>query len=154
MNCYLFATEPTGRQYQELIDFCCSLSAKLMFAVRDDHPSVQLVLDQLRDCYLGEERVHEWPGTVLLYGSEATIHWYAVGTTVRRAMKELASNLYSWVGHMPEDPCFFRQDGSRLLVTISHEHESYLVLAEPEHASMQRLYPSLASLLTDEGSVE
>ena len=119
--------------------------------VREPAPAIEEALRQLRPDFLKEEQVHEWPGTILLYGGQATAHWYAVSPRLRENLKALADGLFGWVGYKPEDPCFFRANGQVLLVTTSHEREAYMLLTEKEFEALQRDYPGLAAILGEEG---
>lgn len=151
MKCLVFMDEPIGPIYCALLDYCCSVAASMMIVVRESAPTIERALAELRPDFLRAERVHEWPGTVLLCGGEATAHWYAVSPRLRENLKALASGLFEWVGAKPEDPCFFRADGQVLLVTTAHERDAYMLLTEQEHEALVRQFPDLAAILCEEG---
>jgi hypothetical protein len=150
MKCYVFSAEPSGPTYDALIDFCCSAAARMMFVVQDPHPSIEQKLTHFRSDFINEERVREWPGTIL-HDGEATAYWHTVTPRLQQTLKAQADRLFAWVGYMPEDPCFFRVDGQVLLVTTSHERDAYLMLTDAEHMMIQQTFPALAAILREEG---
>lgn len=150
MRCLLFIAEPTGATYEALVDFCCALSSRMIFVVRDTHPNIEAALDVLRPDLISIERVRRWPGTELLYGGEATAYRHRVTPHLRSVLKAQVTSLFEWNGFLPEDPCFFRDDETVLLTTISHEKEAYLVLSDEEWMALSRDYSALALLLRDE----
>jgi hypothetical protein len=153
MNCYVLSEEPSGPTYDALIDFCCSTAARMMFVVQDPHPSIEQKLDCFRPDFINEERVREWPGTIL-HGGEATAYWHAVTPRLQQSLKAQATRLFEWVEYMPEDPCFFRVNGQVLLVTTSHERDAYLMLTDEERMIIQQTFPALAAILREEGEMQ
>lgn len=155
MNCYVFTTEPDGVAYAELVELCCCLTSKFILVVRDPQidpgARIEQHLARLSDHRVQSVRANEWPGTILL-GHEALVHWHRVEPGVREALQEIASHLFEWVHPaFPEDPCFFRADGSALLVTTSHERDAYLLLTEHEHRALTERAPAVAAILRLEG---
>lgn len=156
MNCYIFAIEPMGAAYAELVAFCCLLASKMILIVRDPQKdpgdAIKQKLARLEACRIETVLAREWPGTVL-HAHDAAVHWYQVTADLEQGMRELAPRLYAWAhsGGAPEDPCFFRADGQVVLVTVAHEHDAYLMLTESELLLLQERFPNLASLLREEG---
>ena len=74
----------------------------------------------------------EWPGTQLLDG-KATVYMFEVTAHFRTLFLAVGENLTSWLHpHLPEDPAFYRKDGSLLFGSISHEADAFLNLTEEE----------------------
>lgn len=154
MDCYIFMSEPTGSAYSELVEFCCLIASKMILVLRDPQiapgDAIKQKLDRLEACRVETVLAREWPGTIL-FADEATVNWYQVTADLRQGMEELASHLYAWVHPAaPEDPCFFRENGQAVLVTIAHERDAYLMLTEPEVRILQELFPTLATLIRKE----
>jgi hypothetical protein len=96
-------------------------------------------------------RAREWPGTILL-ADEALVYWHHVAPGPQRVLEELATHLFEWVHPAaPEDPCFFRAHGRVILVTTSHEGDSYLMLTEPEFQALTERAPHVVAILRLEG---
>lgn len=152
--CLVFSEEPVGPLYRELVDFCCSVATELMLVVREPAPPIEEALRHMRPDFLRAELVYEWPGTILLHGGQATAHWYMVSHRLRENLKALADGLFEWVGFRPEDPCFLRANGQVLLVTTSHERDAYMFVTKEERESLERDFPRLASILSDEGDAK
>jgi hypothetical protein len=155
MKCYVFVSEPAGSEYADLIDFCCSLASKMILVVRDPQirpgDAIRQRLAKLQPYRIEALRSREWPGTIL-YEDEAAVYWHHVTPGLQQCMKELASHLFEWVHpDAPEDPCFFRDDGQVVLVTISHERDAYLMLTEAEFVALEERFPGLAAILRKEG---
>ncbi|WP_437525279.1 hypothetical protein WME79_37935 [Sorangium sp. So ce726] len=155
LDCYVFRDEPRGFVYGQLMDFCCLIATTMLLVVRDPHvdpgDSIKSQLDLLSSFLLGSSREKEWPGTVL-YADEATVYRYSSGEGLQERLKQQGASLFSWIHPAaPEDPCFLRRNGDVLLVTISHEHEAYMLLPEGEVQIVRRGFPELASILQKEG---
>jgi hypothetical protein len=74
----------------------------------------------------------EWPGTKLLDGT-ATVYWYDLTTHFQALFVASAGNLASWMHpDLPEDPAFYREDGSLLFGSVSHEGDAFLELKDDE----------------------
>jgi hypothetical protein len=153
MNCYSFVGNPCGINYQALIQFCCQNAAEMTLVVRDPNLSLPAELQhsiaELRAECINVIRTDRWPGTIL-YEAEADLWRYRVnGDLCAKICRREC--LYDWLHpRAPEDPCFFRKDGSELLVTISHEADAYLQLTEAEHRSLVVAFPDLDRLLRRE----
>jgi hypothetical protein len=126
----------------------------MMFVVQEPHPSIDQKLDHFRSDLINEERLHEWPGTILLHRGEATAYWHTVTPRLQQTLKAQAGRLFEWVGYMPEDPCFFRANGQVLLGTTSHERDAYLILTDEEQVMIQQSFPALAAILREEGEMQ
>ena len=132
-DCYVFAEEPSGPAYGELVDFCCMVASTMLLVVRDPQldpgESIQATLDQLSPFLAGKRLTGEWPGTVLL-GDEANEYRYRVNDHLRRLLRNRCDRLFGWLHpDTPEDPCFFRAEDDVVLVTTSHEKEPRLSCA-------------------------
>ena len=98
----------------------------------------------------GVKLSREWPGTILL-SDEASVYWFRVSADLGEKLKRQVESLFEWVHpELPEDPCFFREDGEVLLVTTSHEQDAYLLLKPAEVDVLASQYPELMLLLRRE----
>ena len=158
MTCYVLTSNPTGAEYESLVEFCCSASVEMILVVREPRtegdPSLRQTLADLSPHLIRITQTSEWPGTIL-YEDEADVYRYRVSPSLQLELERMASSLFDWVHpDVPEDPCFFREDGSVLLVTTSHERDAYLLLTDDEYTTVKRRFPVLASLLREEGAPE
>jgi len=153
MRCFVFSEEPSGALYADLIDFCCEIGSQAIVVVQEPSPQADAVLRRIEADHVREESVSEWPGTILLHGGQAAVHWYTVTPKLQELFKQLASRLFEWVGYMPEDPCFFRANGEVLLVTTSHEDDAYLLLNADEQEILENRYSALFGILQYEGEL-
>jgi hypothetical protein len=157
MNCYVLTSAPEGTAYAELVAFCCSLASKMILVVRDAErspdPRIEERLMGLQEFRIETRRAREWPGTVL-FDHDAMVYWHRVTPSLEAALLSQSSHLFEWVHPAaPEDPCFFRADGSVLLVTTSHEADAYLILSESEFSRLADRAPELLKTLRLEGPV-
>jgi hypothetical protein len=118
---------------------------------RDPGARINEKLARLGPFRIDAVRAREWPGTILL-ADQALVYSHRVAPGLQQVLQELASHLFEW-GHpgAPEDLCFFRNDGSVILVTISHERDAYLLLSEQEFQHLPAKAPHLAVILRFEG---
>ena len=154
MECFVFAAEPSGTAYEELIDFCCSAGSTMLLVVRDPQrdpgESIKAILNALSPYLVEESLATQWPGTMLL-ADEAAVYRYRINEELRKLLRRQRVSLFDWTHpDAPEDPCFFRSNGDMLLTTISHENDAYLMLSPGEFESLRERYPALGALLRKE----
>ncbi len=78
------------------------------------------------------------------------MHQYDYGPECAELLKQATDRLYGWLQPaLPEDLCLLRADGSEWLVTIAHEHTSYLCLSSGEHTRLVNAIPQLGPRLQD-----
>jgi hypothetical protein len=155
LECYVFRAEPDGADYADLIEFCCEHSTKMILVVRDPQidpgSGIKAKLARLEPYLEQVGLAEEWPGTRLLT-DKATLFRYRVAPGLQKEVQRMASRLFEWIHpDAPEDVCFLRSEGQALMVTTTHEHDAYLLLAKAEFAILEGRYPHVASLLQREG---
>lgn len=102
------------------------------------------VLQRLAPFLNQEHQGSQWPGTQLLSGETATLHYYNLSEPCAKILQEAVDRLYGWQQpERPEDLCLLRADGSPWLVSIAHEHDGYLELTPEERDELLRAIPLL-----------
>ena len=143
---YDIETEPRGDVLTSLLAFCASRSTTALLVIREKdwlNNTARRVLSELEPHLLSKEESSEWPGTRLL-SETATVLRYSVTPGFVSVLRNQTDALYQWQQpERPEDLCFLRQDGTTLLVTITHESDAYLELEEDEYREIMRLVPAL-----------
>ena len=90
-----------------------------------------------------EEQKHEWPGTRLLVG-KAKVLTYTLSPRFRELFAKNSVGLSSWMHpELPEDPAFFRGDGSLIFGSVSHENDAFLELTDEELPFFQACYGNM-----------
>lgn len=150
---HTFQQEPQQATYLELVDFCCRFATQLVVVVRDPARGgrttpVTRKLVQLTPFLTAVSR----GGAVSGSDEERVIvcrHRIVPG--LRDVMKSIASSLFEWSHpRLPEDPCFLREDGAALLVTLSGARDAYLLLRDDEERwVLQHEHPHLAAILRE-----
>lgn len=139
-------SEPVDETYRQLLGQCAAYSSSVLMVVREPNrltTSAQGLLEDLRPHLLREEKVSEWPGTILLK-ELAEVYRYHLNIAVLQRLQTAARALYQWVQpDLPEDLCLVRSDESPILVTIAHERDAYLVITEREAESLLVAIPYL-----------
>lgn len=150
---HTFQHEPQQATYLELVDFCCRFATHLVVVVRDQARGgrttpVTRKLVQLTPYLTAMSR----GGAVSGRDEDRVIvcrHRIVPG--LRDTVKSIATRLFEWADpRLPEDPCFLREDGAALLVTLSGARDAYLLLRDDEERSvLEREYPRLAAILRE-----
>jgi hypothetical protein len=148
---HVFQCEPQLATYLDLVDYCCLFASHLVVVVRDGARDaaapVGRKLAQLTPFLTAVSRSAGIPG---VRDRDAIVCRHRIGPGLRDAMKGLASHLFEWAPpEFPEDPCFLREDGECLLVTVSRARDGYLLLRDPEIQVLRREYPRLAGILRE-----
>ena len=151
MDCYTFSAPIKGEQYRELLEFGCVTSSRASLVVRDPDidagASIDAILATLRPFEVSKDQVREWPGTQLLRGT-AVLYSYATSAGLCSLLGSLRPGLLDWIHpEAPEDLCFVRETGEPILVSISHENDSYLLLTESEKELLDKRFPDLSRML-------
>lgn len=151
---YWFAEEPRGELYHSLIEIGRQSASRMILVL---HPKLDLsdhaqaVLEQLQPWLESSEIGTEWPGTMLLGGETARVDEYALTAESSAVIAEAAEHLYAWVQpELPEDLSLLRDNGRPWLVTIAHEHESFLSLTAEEYIALGEQSPGLVRMLVPE----
>lgn len=145
---YTLAREPVELGYSNLLKFLfqrASLCGVVVQANCASSESAKSFLASVRP-YLVDERVQaSWPGTELRGGTTALVQYYAVEWSVLEAMYTAADRLYEWLSPtLPEDPAFYRSDGTVLMGTVSHERDAFLNLTHAEVSELMESAPQLS----------
>lgn len=92
----------------------------------------QRFLDDAKQEVLEVVEKSEWPGTQLL-DETATVYKFSVTPHFAELFVSAAQKLDDWKHpDLPEDPAFYREDGSLLFGSISHERDAFLMLLDGE----------------------
>jgi hypothetical protein len=76
--------------------------------------------------------VNEWPGTKLVEGT-ASLYRFSVTPSFAALFSASSENLGAWVQpELPEDPAFYRGDGTLIMGSVSHEGDAFLELRDEE----------------------
>lgn len=143
---YDIIAEPHDGALAELITFCADRSKEVLLVVREKDwltDSARRFLSEVSPWLISQEQSSEWPGTCLI-SATASISKFSITPHFMSILREHVTRLYQWQQpDLPEDLCFIRQDGTPLLVTITHEHDAYMELEEDEYRDFNRLVPSV-----------
>jgi hypothetical protein len=146
MRTYSITAEPVGPAYRELLRFGTQLGGTFSLTVRkteDLSPAGNQILARLANSIVKEESLSQWPGTVLLSGV-ARVATYVTNSGSVAVLSTSVERLYDWGKHgLPEDLCFYREDGRCWLASISHEHDAFLMAAEQELSDLLVRTPAL-----------
>jgi hypothetical protein len=122
-------------EYARLLDVLPRMTISVSFVLRD---TVVATEDALQQCVaamlphvIERKIVSEWPGT-RLFGHTAELLTCGNVRAIVEVMKQYTASLFDWVSPLPEDPVFYRADGSPLLVTIAHERDAFVNVNEHE----------------------
>lgn len=154
---YTLRREPRDAVYAALLGVARQWCGTALVVVRDQldlRDSGREVLTKLREAgRLRTRRSSTWPGTELI-GSLADVHEAPYDDAVVEVLVSAPAGLYDWQQpDLPEDLCLLRPDGRPWLVTIAHERDAYIDLADDEVAALRRDAPDVAALLRDDDEV-
>lgn len=143
-------SELRGKLLEDVLGVLSRYSSSMLLVVRDelglDETGVSLLL-KLQPCLQEEKRTSTWPGTVIL-DEQATAYRYAMNDFVLGEIVSSVSGLYDFQQPaFPEDLSFFREDGTAILSSVSHEHDAYLDLSDEEYKVIIDKLPSLVGIL-------
>ena len=129
-----------GEAYRKMIRFCCRYSATVSFIYRKEE-LYDPVLESFRIDRPKEIKCSFYKlGMGCLDKDEAQLRlrFYKVCPAFCQWMKNSASGIFEWLNGWgfknPENPIFFRADGSVLLSTVIHDGEIMFSPREGEHA--------------------
>jgi hypothetical protein len=152
--------EPIGDLYRELLDFAVGECRTALLVVHKSPPLVRQGLDllsRLKPFLTSKAESKVWPGTgspdmadheFMVSIEPSSVYRYAYGRQCAGLLKQATDRLYAWLQpELPEDLCLLRADGSEWLVTIAHEHVSYLCLSSEEHSRLVKAVPQIGPRL-------
>lgn len=145
---YIIKNQPTNISYFNLLDFLRAVSKKFMLVKRDQlkfDKNVELLFNELNPNLIKKEYSNKWPGTELLgKKNSAEIFYYKVNDDTIKILKKYSANLFDWLAPMlPEDIAFYREDGTTILWSITHEKEYWLDLYENEVQIIKQVFSNL-----------
>jgi hypothetical protein len=149
-NNYTLTSEPGKSIYDQLIDYSLDYCTIFLLVTRHSisvSKSAKDVLDRLQSFLFYQQEEASWPGTELLEGT-ATVYRYRLTPESASILTDVADGLFSWTQpQLPEDLILIRDDGSPLLVSISHEKDGYLELSTEERSDLISRIPDIAAIL-------
>lgn len=124
----------SGKDYENLIQTCCQYCSFFSLIVTN------------KDCSLLKElATHEIPKSEKIsfqfnhYGDDLEIKYYRVSQQLCETILANTNTLFSWINGWnfanPEDPTFYRKDGSVFFTSTIHEGECSLMVKEDEDVS-------------------
>lgn len=145
---YTIVSEPVDVGYSSLLKFLFKHSTQCDIVVQascHSSDSAQAFLDSVRPYLADDHMQSSWPGTVLGDGSMALVQAYSLEWPFIEAMTTAADGLYEWLSpDLPENPAFYRSDGTVLLGTTTHERDAFLNLTQAEHSELVEAAPQLS----------
>lgn len=132
-----------GNDYEKLIEMCCKYCAFFSLIITDPK---SLLLEKLEEFQISHN-------DMISYNFEhydknsVIIQYYRVSSDLCNIILENTESIFSWINgwgyNNPEDPTFYREDGSVFFTSTIHEGECTLYLRnEPiflnEHWKRQR----------------
>jgi hypothetical protein len=149
---HVFQCEPQLATYLELVDYCCLFASHLVVVVPDvaarDGAGTAPVTRKLAALTPFLTAVSRSAGIPGVRERDAIVCRHRTSPGLRDAMKGIASRLFEWASpELPEDPCFLREDGAALLVTVTRARDGYLMLRDAEVQVLRREYPRLADIV-------
>ena len=110
----------TGADYHVLLDVCFEYSTSLSFFVRSPAVSLPPALEAYRIPVTPAIMAH-----YERYGAAGQVHAYRLTPQSRRCILDITDSLFKWIDgwgqHHPEDPVFYRADGSVFLSSVIHD---------------------------------
>jgi hypothetical protein len=136
-------------------NFTLTAEVRGLLVIRPSLPQELSVSEALKELepYLRETQTSsEWPGTIL-YGEVATVYRYRFELSSAAILKRLAEGLYDWEQpKLLEDLCLLREDDNPWLVSIAHEKDSYLSLADDERTKLVVALPEIEAMLVKDNT--
>lgn len=134
-DCYTNEDLELSREaYEALLDFCFSHSEIMSFIIRDENIKFSDWLEQFR--IPDPERLDRSNYPIGMTPQEAGYRYYKVCPEIKQWMLESVGGMFEWIdgwGYKnPEDPCFYRVDGSVLFFSTIHEGELKLFYRDDE----------------------
>jgi hypothetical protein len=141
---------PNPDAYSTLLDLCgetCTSFSLVLNGSVAPPPSESAFefVASLKSFVISDELKTTWPGGgTVVPGEFGRVIRATLCAESLSLLKAAASDLYEWLHpSLPEDPAFYRNDGTVYLATVSHERAAFLEL---KPAELQRLKSKLPSL--------
>lgn len=141
-------SEPSGAGYLGLLQLASKYCDKFSLILK--RPKVgrsaraKRMESRLARFSITEERAVSWPGTGRPKGSApARMGFYQLGDASKAVLEEI-DRLYAWcLPTLPEDLTFYRRDGALFLVSIAHEKEAVIRVAEVSSKEFRATVPGV-----------
>ena len=114
--------------YERLIDYAIEVCQEFTLVCWSDvlSETANCVLNELNDYLIEIKEQQSWPGTNLFQGY-TKVYYYHLNDITKEVLKNHATSLYSWVEpKLLEDLTFFKKDRKPWLISIAHEHFSWI----------------------------
>lgn len=115
-----------GEAYQNLIKRCCDICDIVSFIIERPDMCSQKIQKKLNEFSIS--RPQNITYKFQHYGERSNseenlgVHYYSVCTELCQLLLSSASSIFDWVGfRMPEDPTFYRNDGTVFFTSTTHE---------------------------------
>jgi hypothetical protein len=143
---FWIASEPKGKVYSDLLDFCRSRSSRASVVIHKGARPSKDVFDFIEECkefIVDERQQSNWPGGGTLRGTETVIYFSVCDKFIDK-LKKSSLSLYDWVHpFLPEDLAFYDNEGNVILATIGHEQAAFVILNDTERKSLKTAIPHL-----------
>jgi len=143
---YRLVDPNSAEAYRDLLTGLFTVATSCSVVVQDNFQltgSGMRFLRQAQNWLVEKTRVSEWPGTRLTNGKKADLFRFR---TCPELLVEFLTHTHSfsdWTApHLPEDPAFYRADGSLLLGSVIHEGDVFLKLTDEELTALRKAAPT------------
>ena len=131
----------SGTEYCDLIEICCRYSSTVSFIIKNKDEPVCLLLEKFRIEKPKNINYHfKNYGLGELTNEEIGVLYYRVCPELNELMINDCDSFFEWINgwgyNNPEDPTFYREDGSVFLTSTIHEGEIKLTANEKEDVSL------------------
>lgn len=145
-----FIEEPSGVILRRLIQELRRYSSTATLVLRDDlelSESGRAIVARLERRLLARKRGAPWPWAELLDPHAILLHFKLDDVIVEEILRA-SDGLYGWQQpSLPENLALLRDDGTTILGSVTHEHDSWLQVAYQEFESIVRAVPPLLNLV-------
>ena len=121
----------TGKEYESLIRACCKYCVVLSFRITKPNVKALIELEKFRikkPDNITFEFVH--------YGKGANVHYFRICDEVCNILLNTTNNIFSWITgwgyENPDDPTFYREDGSVFFTSTIHDGECTLFIRDED----------------------
>ena len=110
-----------GDTYYKLIKLCCEKCNVLSFSIEFPNNCAPKMKNNLKKYEI--QNPYDTDSD-----EDSSVHYYRVCPELCQLLIESVSSMFAWIGYiMPEDPTFYRPDGSIFFTSTTHEGELTLM---------------------------
>lgn len=128
----------SGEQYVDLIRLCCKYSS--VFSVIVHVPDMDIVVEMDKFRIDRPENIQFKHGYYMSKNTKPNSQFYKVCPELCDIIIEKANSIYEWLNgwgfRNPEDPTFYREDGSVFFTSVIHDGEVFLLPRDDEDVSI------------------